>query len=431
MEMATDVQVTPAFTRTPKQRAAIDLMNEHAHTLLMGGSRSGKSFVIMRQIFMRGLKAPGSNHLVVRQTYSAARRSLINETVPDVLRVCFPGIQCEFNGLDSRYRFRLSEDQEWSTLTVAGIDSSSGLERLLGTEYSTVWANEISEIKFAAIEVLWTRLAESSGLKLRMYYDQNPTTVSHYSHGLFVKGVLPTGEPWDVDYVIWQMNPVDNSDNIAPEYFAVLKGLSRAQRKRFLLGEWGSGTEGAMFTMEDIVRAQSKDVSDDDIIRTVVACDPAVTGGPKSDATGIIVISLTQGGALVVEADYTVQGSPLKWAQAVVKAYHDWDANYVVAEVNQGGDLVTLNIQGVDRNVKVVTVRASKGKAARAEPVAAAYEQGLVAHSPGLDALEDELMTWVPSGNQPSPNRLDALVWGAYDLKIRNQKKRIHIGDLS
>jgi phage terminase large subunit-like protein len=156
--------------------------------------------------------------------------------------------------------------------------------------------------------------------------------------------------------------------------------------------------------------------------RIVVAVDPPATGGAASDACGIVVAGRV-GDEAVVLADLTVQpAAPLVWAERAVRAYEDMAADCIVAEVNQGGDMVKAVIAQVDAAVPVREVRASRGKWVRAEPVAALYAQGRVMHRPGLTALEDEMCGFGADGTSGgrSPDRVDALVWALTELMLRD-----------
>ena len=158
----------------------------------------------------------------------------------------------------------------------------------------------------------------------------------------------------------------------------------------------------------------------------VVAVDPPVSGHAGSDACGIVVAGVAAQGppqdwTVCVLADATVQGlSPKGWADAVVKSYRLHAADRVVAEVNQGGALVEAVLRQIDPGVSYRAVHASRGKAARAEPVAALYEQGRVKHLPGLTDLEDQMRAFARTGftGSGSPDRVDALVWAVHDLLL-------------
>jgi phage terminase large subunit-like protein len=416
----------PPFKKTDKQREAIDLMNKHNHVMLFGGSRSGKTFIILRQMVLRALKKT-SRHLIIRWRYNHVKQSIVHDTFPEVMRLCFPGVEYVYNAQDAFYEIPNMEGGV-STIWIAGIDSKERSEKALGTEYSTVFVNECSQVGFDALSILWTRLAETSGLSLRFYYDCNPPGQKHWAYKLFIKNEMPDGEPHTIQASSMLMNPIDNLDNLPTQYIDILKTLPKRQRQRFLEGIFLQDVEGALWTDLDIVNARKLEAAS--ILRTVVAVDPSVSDTSGSDECGIVVCSIDENGNGVVEADYSGKMSTGDWAQAAVKAYHDYQANLIIAESNQGGDLISDSIHNVDggAGIKVELVRASRGKQARAEPVQMLYEQGKVAHLESFPELETELVEWVPTKTTASPNRLDALVWGLTHLMLRNSHKRIHIG---
>ena len=152
-------------------------------------------------------------------------------------------------------------------------------------------------------------------------------------------------------------------------------------------------------------------------VRTVVGVDPAVTNNEDSDDWGIGVASLRRHDKVCVEADYTIKTSTDKAADLVINAYNKHDADAIVVEVNQGGDLVANVLRLKKFKGRIIQVRASKGKFARAEPISALYEQGLVKHyTTGLEKLETEMTEWVPMMTKQSPNRLDWCVWALTEL---------------
>lgn len=167
---------------------------------------------------------------------------------------------------------------------------------------------------------------------------------------------------------------------------------------------------GALWTRKTLDENRVR-VSPQQLAKVVVAVDPSVS--TNGDAAGIIVAGKLGEHGYVLE-DCTVQGSPLVWARAAVDAYHRHKANLIVAEKNQGGEMVELTIRQADKDVPIRLVHAARGKIVRAEPVAAKYEKGLVHHVGSFPLLEDELCLYLPG--DPSPNRLDALVWAMTDL---------------
>jgi phage terminase large subunit-like protein len=157
--------------------------------------------------------------------------------------------------------------------------------------------------------------------------------------------------------------------------------------------------------------------------KIVVAVDPNTTSGESADAAGIVVVGLGFDRRGYVLDDRTQRGGPKAWAAATVDAYHDWDADRIVAESNNGGEMVELTLKGYDPTVPVRLVTASRGKRTRAEPIAALYvtddehdKKSTIRHVGAFPELEEEMATWTPADE--SPNRMDAVVWGFWDLKI-------------
>lgn len=150
----------------------------------------------------------------------------------------------------------------------------------------------------------------------------------------------------------------------------------------------------------------------------MVAVDPAVSSGPESDETGIVVAAGDADGDVYVLADYSLRGTPREWADAVITAYRAHDADRVVVEVNQGGDLVVANLRTVDpdRRIPIEKVHATRGNALRAQPVASLAEQGRLHLVGSLTELEDQLCEWTPG--DPSPDRLDAMVYACTSVAL-------------
>jgi phage terminase large subunit-like protein len=182
-----------------------------------------------------------------------------------------------------------------------------------------------------------------------------------------------------------------------------------------ILAEDVDEAPGALWTRKTI--EDFRVISEPEYDRVVVSVDPSISS--EGDEAGIIVCGRSDMNGYVI-ADNTIQGSPLAWAKAAVGAYHKNEADCIVAEKNQGGEMVELTIHQVDMNVPVKLVHASRGKQVRAEPVSAKYEKGLVHHVGHFPALEDEMCLWMPG--DPSPNRLDALTWGMTELILTDVK---------
>jgi phage terminase large subunit-like protein len=202
-----------------------------------------------------------------------------------------------------------------------------------------------------------------------------------------------------------------------------------------IFGEILDDNPGALFKRDLIEKARVAKCPP--LLRIVIAIDPAVSSNPDSDETGIIVVGLGYDLHAYVLEDLSGKYTPAEWANVAVDAFYSFEADRIVAEVNQGGALVEANIRTVDPSVPYKAVRASRGKAVRAEPVAGLYEQGRVHHVGVLVALEDQMVSWDPTqaiSRQPSkrsnmsggplvrsPDRMDGLVWGITELLLEQQ----------
>jgi phage terminase large subunit-like protein len=180
-----------------------------------------------------------------------------------------------------------------------------------------------------------------------------------------------------------------------------------------LFGELLDDVEGALWTRTMIDSARVTVAPN--LIRVVVGVDPAVTSSDTSDLTGIVVAGITADMQYYVLDDRSLRTSPDAWARVAVQAYQDWKADKIIAETNNGGDMVTLLMQQVDRSVSVKKVTATRGKQLRAEPISSLYEQGRVHHVGYFAELEEQMCEWTPLSNN-SPDRLDALVWALTEL---------------
>ena len=207
----------------------------------------------------------------------------------------------------------------------------------------------------------------------------------------------------------------DNAKNLAPSALAELKLRYENTRlgRQELYGEILDTVEGALWTREVIERARVTDIPP--LIRIVVAIDPAVTNNADSDETGIVAAGITSDNHYYVLSDKSLRASPDAWARQAVNLYHDLKADKIVAETNNGGDMVTLLIKQVDHSAPVKKVTATRGKQLRAEPISSLYEQGRVHHHGYFAELETQMCEWTPTSNE-SPDRLDALVWAITEL---------------
>ena len=404
------------FVKTEDQSAACGIMSGPArHVLLFGGSRSGKTMIIMRQIVLR-CKAPYSRHCVLRRQFTDVRKSIIMDTFPKLMRISFPGLEFHENKSTSVITF-----PNGAEIWFGGLDKT---DKILGNEYATMFFNEISEITYDQIEVAQSRLAQKcEGITNRFFYDCNPPSKAHWSYKLFGMKQNPrdnTMLPRPDLYAWMRLNPEGNAGNLAEGYIDdVLGGLSGRNRKRFLLGEWLDDNENALWRRDSMINPYRVKCAPGSLERIVVGVDPAVTKKDTSDRTGIVIAGCKKIAGQMhyfVLDDRSVVGSPNEWAATVANAYNEFIADRVVAETNQGGDMVEQTIRNIDRRISYRGVRASRGKIVRAEPIAELYERGLVHHVGEFPPLEDEMCSYCGFDDDKSPDRMDALVWALTDL---------------
>lgn len=429
---------------TPKQKEANRLLAGPARNIMLrGGSRSGKTFLLVRAIIQRAINAPGSRHAIFRFRFNHAKTSIWADTMPKVLKLCFPDLRARFDKTD----FYL-ELPNGSQIWIGGLDDKERVEKILGAEYVTLYFNESSQIPWASVEMAMSRLAQKcelapeiqdatgkTHLSLKAYFDCNPPSKLHWSYSLFRAGLKPgTKEalPHPEDYAEMKVNPSDNADNLPAEYFDVLASMSAAKRLRFEAGEWATEVNGALWTLEDRLAEDGRKIPGIDtgritpadmpeMRRIVVAVDPSGTKGDDAgDDIGIVVAGLGVDGRGYVLEDATCNLSPDGWGRRAVERYHNWQADRIVGERNYGGAMVEFVIKTADKRASYKEVTASRGKSVRAEPVAALYEQGRVSHVGEFPDLEDQMCNFTANGfvGDKSPDRADALVWAMTELML-------------
>ena len=225
----------------------------------------------------------------------------------------------------------------------------------------------------------------------------------------------------DPTVVITTSSTFRNAANLAPEFLAQIvtryQGTNLGRQE--LNAELVEDAEGALWRRAWIQSSRVTTVPS--LERIVVAVDPAISSHAKSHETGIVVAGLDARSHVYILADESLRTSPDTWARRAIAAYHQHKAEILVAEANQGGEMVTFTLQTVDPDVDVQLTHASQGKRTRAEPVAALYEQGRVHHVGTFPELEDQLCLWDATSGDLSPDRLDALVWAVSELAVDSQ----------
>jgi hypothetical protein len=395
--------------------------------MFFGGSRSGKTFLHVRNMVFRALKAPKSRHVILRFRFNAVKTSIGMDTLPKVMDLAFPGVPHTINKTEWFVEF-----ENGSQIWLGGLDDKERTEKILGTEYATLYYNEASQIPWSSVGVALTRLAQaatqtvgakSSPLVPRAYYDTNPPSKAHWTYKVFVQKLDPeTNQPLrrQEDYIAFQMNPQDNAENLSAQYLDQLQGLSNRLQKRFLRGEFADATPNQLFNEDDIEKWRS-DGTVPDFVRVVVGVDPSGSGdvdNADNDAIGIVVGALgTDGNAYLLE-DATVKAGPATWGRIATSAYERHSADVIVGEQNYGGEMVRQTILTARPRTPYKAVNASRGKVVRAEPFSSLYEQGKVRHVGRFPDLEGELVAFSTVGylGEQSPNRADAWIWVLAEL---------------
>ncbi|WP_238379809.1 DNA-packaging protein [Celeribacter ethanolicus] len=380
--------------------------------VIMGGRGAGKTRAGSEWVraMVEGPRA--------RQSGRAKRVALIGETYDQAREVMVFGdsgiLAC--SPPDRRPKWSATRRTlVWPNGAEATVFSGNEPEALRGPQFDVAWVDELA--KWRKPQEAWDML--QFGLRLgddpRAVVTTTPRNVGILKSLLERSSTVTTHAPTEA-----------NAANLAASFLEEVKAryagtrLGRQELDGVLLDE----EEGALWSLARIEATRVKDVPELD--RIVVAVDPPVTGHKGSDECGIVVVGAVTKGppqdwrAYVLEDASVSVSSPTVWAEAAINALERWEGYKIVAEVNQGGDLVETVIRQIDPLVPYKSVRATRGKAARAEPVAALYDQGRVIHTRGLGDLEDQMIRMTAQGYQApgSPDRLDALVWAVHELMI-------------
>lgn len=394
--------------------------------MLFGGSRSGKTFIIVRAIVLRALAAKRSRHAILRFRFNHVKASIVKDTFPKVMELCFPDVKYHIDKTDWYCTF-----PNGSEIWFGGLDDKERTEKILGQEHATIYLNESSQIPYSSYLLVLTRLAQvctcivdgkERPLNIKLYADCNPPSQAHWTYKLWMKQVDPeTGKevPDKHEYVNLQMNPRDNEVNLSPVYLRTLENMPKRMRLRFYEGKFADMTEGALWTVEMIDKWRSDELPD--MQRIIVAVDPSGAGdtdNTDNDAIGITVVGLgTDGNGYVLE-DLTVKAGPKTWGNVATTAFDRHSADLIIGETNYGGEMVKYVVRASKPKVPFKKVTASRGKVVRAEPISSLTEQGKIRFAGTFPELEDELCSFTTAGyiGEKSPNRADSFVWGMSEL---------------
>jgi len=376
-----------------------------------GKTRAGAEWVRHR------VKCGDKRIACVAPTKGDVRRVMV-EGESGILSVCWEG--------DKTYRGGKMGAPEWSPTNntiiwengaKAEFFSAEDPERLRGPQFYSAWCDELAAWRNS--QDVWDML------QFTLRLGQNPKTMitTTPKPTKLMREILKSGRVY-----ITSGSTFDNKDNLAGPFLEAIRKEYEGTRlgQQELYAHMLEEADGALWSTEILDKCIDENITDTvefsrSLERVVVAVDPAVSANKESDMTGIIVAGVDVNGQGYVLQDETFRASPAEWASKVVELYNLYMADRIVAEKNQGGEMVRRTIEGEDETVPIRLVHASRGKFARAEPVSALYERGLVTHVRGLDELETQMRTWEPLGSIGSPDRLDACVWALTDLMLRGK----------
>ena len=279
-------------------------------------------------------------------------------------------------------------------------------DRLRGPQHHGAWCDELAAWEYPET---WDQL--QFGLRLGEHPQCVITTTPRPTK--IIKDLIK-----DEENIVTRGSTYENAENLAQSTLATLqiKYADTRLGRQELFGEVLDDNPGALWNRANLEATRIKASEVPVLVRVVVGVDPAVTNNEDSDSTGIVVAGMSNDGQYYVLADDTLKASPQAWAEQAISSFEQHKADRIIAEVNNGGDLVVHLLQQVKNTVPVKKVTASRGKAVRAEPIAALFEQGrahLVGYYP---QLEDQLCEYEPGVTKESPDRMDAMVWALTEL---------------
>lgn len=369
--------------------------------LILAGRGYGKSRAGAEWIKQKVYE--GHDRIALVGATAADVRDVMIEGESGLLNVFPPSQRPEYQPSKRRVIFRNG--------CVAYTYSAEEPNRLRGPQHSVAWGDEIAAWKYPdTFDQLMFTLRLGNAPKAMFTTTPRPTE-------LIKKLTKRQG------CIVTTGSSYENRENLAADWFeqniAQYEGTRLGRQE--IYAEILDDVEGALWTLAQIESLRGNERSE--YKRKAVAVDPAISANEKSDETGIVVGGVTDDDFMQADilADCSLIGSPDEWAKAAVLAYHQHECDYVVAEVNQGGDMVERMIHNIDPQIRVKQVRATRGKYVRAEPVSMLYEQGRVRHCGVFKHLEDQMTQWSPVHDKDSPDRLDALVWLLTELMLEKE----------
>ena len=374
----------------------------HYIWLILAGRGWGKTRTGAQDIALYALRNKNVNCAVVAPTAG------------DLRRVCFGG-QSGLLSIIPKDCYLSSKSQKGYSSSVSEIRLFNGSkitgyaaqepDRLRGPQFHRAWCDELAAWRYPeAFDQLMFGLRLGENPQCVITTTPKPTKI--------IKELIERD-----DVQVTSGSTFENEENLAESALTMLRDKYEGTTlgRQELYAEVIETIDGALWNQEMIERTRISKETDKELSKIIVAIDPAVTSNKNSDETGIIVVGKDYSNNFYVLEDCSGRHSAEKWGTIAVNLYHDWDANYIVAETNNGGDLVERLIRNIDTRVPFRSVRATRGKILRAEPISSLYEQNRVKHLGVFPELEQQMCSYTGETNT-SPDRLDALVWGLTEL---------------
>ncbi len=382
--------------------------------LLLAGRGWGKTRVGAEAV-RAAVYPPGSTPLTGKGVESIA---LVGETAADVRGVMVEGRArgiLAISPKDFRPSYQPSNRTlEWPNGAKATTFNAVEPDQLRGPEHDFAWGDELAKWRYAQETFDQLQFGMRIGRRPRQVITTTPRPIA------IIKKLIERSK-MGPRIIVTRGRTLDNAANLSGDFLEDILEKYQGTRlgRQELDAEVLSDLPGALWSLDEIEAHRL--IEHPALRRIVVAVDPAVSSREISDdpgTHGVIAAGLGEDGRGYVLTDQSLQGTPGEWARRVVQTYDDLNADTVVAEINQGGEMVKSTLRSVRPTLPVVLVRATRGKHVRAEPIAALYEQGRISHVGNFPELEDQLCLFTNSGfeGQDSPDRADALVWALNNL---------------
>ena len=370
--------------------------------LILAGRGWGKTRTGATDALLYALRNPESQVAIVTPTFGDLRRVAFEG--PSGILKMLPK-NALLSGRGQGYNASASEIRLYNGSKIMGF-SASEPDRLRGPQFHRAWCDELAAWRYPdTFDQLMFGLRLGDKPQCIITTTPKPTPI--------IRTLMERD-----DCIITTGSTFENSDNLAASTLTMLKAKYEGTTlgRQELYAEVIDAMEGALWTPRLIEDKRIRVLEENKITNVLVALDPAVTAGDSSDETGIVVVGKDANNEYYVLEDKSGKYKPDQWGRVAIDLYYQWDADRIVAEVNNGGDLVKGLIRTLDPEARYKSVHATRGKMVRAEPVAALYEQGRVHHVGVFPELETQMCTYTGERPKPSPDRLDALVWGLSEI---------------